>query len=62
MADLELKPCPFCGGEAKLKCFAGTHIPFYRINCSECGCNQETSIHKESVINSWNTRKVIQYD
>lgn len=31
--DYELKPCPFCGGEAKLK----GGIPFF-VYCRECGC------------------------
>ena len=54
----ELKCCPFCGGEARLNYFGGeSHIPFHQASCSECGCKQANSIHKESVINAWNTRK-----
>lgn len=54
----ELKCCPFCGGEAKLNYFGDeSHIPFYQVSCIECGCKQSNSIHKESVINAWNTRK-----
>lgn len=53
----ELKCCPFCGGEAKLTYFGAAQIPFYKIACAECGCTQESSIHRESVINAWNTRK-----
>lgn len=53
-----LLKCPFCGGEAKLNYFGDeSHIPFYQVSCSECGCKQVNSIHKESVINAWNTRK-----
>ncbi len=51
----ELKKCPFCGGEAKLN-YVGTCIPLYFVSCEECGCKQESSIHKEAVINSWNNR------
>ncbi len=51
----ELKKCPFCGGEAKLN-YVGTCIPLYFISCEECGCKQESSIHKEAVINAWNNR------
>lgn len=50
-----IKPCPFCGGEAKLN-YVGTCIPLYFISCEKCGCKQESSIHKEAVINAWNNR------
>ena len=52
----ELKPCPFCGGKAKMNYYGGQHIPFYSISCSECGCKQANSIHKEAVIEAWNRR------
>lgn len=58
MSD-KLKPCPFCGGEAMLNYFGSRPISYYQISCSECGCRQASSIHKESVINTWNTRKPI---
>ena len=53
----ELKKCPFCGGEAELNYYGSESIPFYSVSCKECGCNQETSIHKEAVINAWNIRE-----
>lgn len=59
MSDTKLRCCPFCGGEARLNYFGSGHIPYYQISCSECGCRQASSIHKESVINTWNTRKPI---
>lgn len=52
----ELKKCPFCGGEAELNYYGSESMPFYSISCKECGCNQDTSIHKEAVINAWNNR------
>lgn len=59
MADL--KPCPFCGGEVKLNYVGGdSYIPYYFISCKECGCKQASSIHKEAVINAWNTRKPME--
>jgi len=52
-----LRECPFCGGKAKVNYFGNEyHIPFYSVSCSECGCKQASSIHKESVINAWNRR------
>jgi Lar family restriction alleviation protein len=57
MADL--KPCPFCGGEAEMQ-YIGTCCPLYFISCKECGCKQATSISKEAVIEAWNTRKPME--
>lgn len=55
----KLKRCPFCGGEAELR-DTGTVHSYYWIYCKDCGCKQPCSIHLESVINTWNTRKPIE--
>lgn len=51
----ELKPCPFCGKEVKIKV---THDDHYVIECDNC--NSSTSfpyLHsREDIINAWNTR------
>ena len=56
----KLKPCPFCGGEAKYI----TYYPFdgyqresptYIIKCEECGAEVNDN-KKESVIELWNRR------
>ena len=53
----ELKPCPFCGGEAKV--FGNYDDSEYHANCTnnECGCcwvnYYET---KEEAIEAWNRR------
>lgn len=61
MSEIKLLPCPFCGGEANL-CDNGdlTYINYYWIYCKDCGCKQPISIHREAVINVWNTRKPMQ--
>ena len=52
--------CPFCDGEAKLfSNGGGIDICYHWIYCKECGCKQPPSIHKEAVINAWNTRKPV---
>ena len=58
--DMELKPCPFCGGEAGLKEYkpnvSGVAI------CKECGArspickNDHTGGWKPKAIEAWNTR------
>lgn len=58
----ELKPCPFCGGEARLRAFR-TYIQSkhrmgekYYIECCECGLNAPNFINKEEAIEAWNRR------
>lgn len=54
----ELKPCPFCGGEAEV-CSTGTYGIkfFYRINCKRYCCIQvEFYSNKEDAAEAWNQR------
>ena len=48
----ELKPCPFCGGKAKLR---GYQIDF-RVMCPECGGRAKLCSTAEETIESWNRR------
>ena len=51
----ELLPCPFCGGEAKLK--GGPMAQeFYSVWC-ENGHHLEGSLHREATMIKWNTRQ-----
>lgn len=55
MADEQLKPCPFCGGEAKVERMGTARASMIYV-CDECGCTLETG---ETWLNSncrWNTR------
>jgi len=56
----ELKPCPFCGGEAKIN-----KMPYgdtYKVTCYGCGITigfTYSHIHpktKEEAVTAWNTR------
>ena len=38
----ELKPCPFCGGEAMRSCIPGA------VKCMQCGAS--------TIVDNWNTR------
>jgi len=54
MAENELKPCPFCGGEAEVKFFLGN----YFVACK--GCPGSTFPYKgmteEEAVEAWNRR------
>ena len=58
----ELKPCPFCGGEAGLFEVKGidNDLLGYMVGCTEDHCEIRPSItkslDKDGVINAWNTR------
>ena len=48
----ELKPCPFCGGEAKL----GWYRDFYYIRCKNCGIRTLVEFTMRRAIEAWNRR------
>ena len=68
MADVELKPCPFCGGEAKIDNWTdyidgnkSHNFRFFGVVCN----NHEEAIcmvatNEVSAIAAWNTRKDAQ--
>ena len=53
---VSLKPCPFCGGEARLQSLP-ERFPSY-VDCSECDCALEPSDYQSDAdaIAAWNTR------
>ena len=53
---VELKPCPFCGGEARiLEGFSG--MPVFWPECTKCAASFKGYFEiKESAIREWNTR------
>ena len=59
MKDKELKPCPFCGGEAKLtyNYTVASHVGCKRgVHCGKCGCNLFVFGTEAVAITAWNTR------
>lgn len=60
----DLKPCPFCGGKARLKVcnkyfiVADKNIDCYLVQCDEkdcgCGTSYESTVDKAAA--SWNRR------
>lgn len=58
MAEIELLPCPFCGGEAYL---AKVGLPPYKyfVDCNDCECIlglTECFLTKEEAAAAWNRR------
>lgn len=57
MNEVDLMPCPFCGGEAKIATHDwGNSVKDYWVYC-RCGCELKKFMSKEDAINDWNTRK-----
>lgn len=51
----ELKPCPFCGGSADLKCTAGDY-PDWFVQCTECHASAD--VFGPGAVHHWNDRKL----
>lgn len=49
----ELKPCPFCGGEAEL---TGFDAPEFWVWCPNCKASTDAHTCKGGAIDAWNTR------
>ena len=68
MSKYELKPCPFCGGKAKLQQDIRYPRPTrrkrraYEVFCTNAACfmygvDNNYYLDKDEAINAWNTRK-----
>jgi hypothetical protein len=60
--EIELKPCPFCGGIGMLEPEPGTENKWWLLGCGDNKCQlfdlfSFPSGEKESYIEKWNTRK-----
>ena len=58
----ELKPCPFCGGEAKYKTLPGRKFPFRKLDqfsyvrCELCNATSRVAYTVEDARIAWNRR------
>ena len=54
----ELKPCPFCGGEARPKLYHNKECTWIRhyVQCERCDVAIPKYLNREVAIEAWNTR------
>nr|DAV54163.1 MAG TPA: restriction alleviation protein [Caudoviricetes sp.] len=58
----ELKPCPFCGGEALLEPYRARKGYEASIQCNQCLCSMSTITYDEEetaiedIVKAWNRR------
>lgn len=59
MADLTMKPCPFCGGEAIFDVLMATDRDYYRVECKRPSCDATGPVRKteSGAVKAWNRRK-----
>ena len=48
----ELKPCPFCGGEAEIIVVAS----YYKVRCSRCSGSATIATDRAAAVEFWNRR------
>jgi len=52
----ELKPCPFCGGEANVVKYAVSYGRVYSVACAYCNCRTGRYSSREKAADVWNRR------
>lgn len=52
----ELKPCPFCGGEASVLELNGFSMSRYFVSCDTCSASGDHRETEEAAIEAWNRR------
>lgn len=52
----KLKPCPFCGGNAKIISYKNIHHIYHRCSISLMVINSDNYDSKESCADAWNRR------
>ena len=52
----ELKPCPFCGGEAEYKMAGGISADYGYVRCKKFCCEQHWYSLEKEAIEAWNRR------
>lgn len=59
----ELKPCPFCGGEAEILTAESMHGGYlFGIMCNDCCSRGDVYDNEAEAIAAWNTRAAMEFD
>lgn len=53
----ELKPCPFCGGEARIIICGCGCSNYYHVKCKSCFCASPSHPQKDNAVSVWNRRE-----
>ena len=53
MSEINLLPCPFCWGGARIIGAVGT---VFWVKCTECGAETQSEITKQRAAEKWNRR------
>ena len=56
--EQEIKSCPFCGREAKVK-LMDNGCDYYWVECQECGCSMRGDHDSNKAVEDWNDRPPI---
>lgn len=62
MTAHDLKPCPFCGGEARIETVNHDYGVSYSVGCfgsGRCGANFTLFDHRNDAIATWNRRDIV---
>lgn len=57
--NYKLKPCPFCGGKAKL--FEDKDYQIYSVTCTECDAGTNRYGIRRDAIEAWNGRVQLMF-
>ena len=57
---MNLKSCPFCGGEAELKYTITVYYANYWVECSRCSISTRRVPSEDNAIEDWNNRSTKQ--
>lgn len=61
MKEMNLKPCPFCGGKSVMHGefgILGQETQWYWVRCKECGAVIRAYTTEEQAADAWNARKM----